>query len=262
MGTYSKALEKAAREGRILRNGRDFAQPPPASAAASGTAPASRRFRVPSMPAGLRRELEMLRERIEYSLANKQTRVIALCGVNGREGCTTITAHLSLLYANRESPPANGTPGLSPATGVRFQVLLVDGNVHTPGLHSIFAAERGHGLADIIVDQLDTNQGVQWIVPNVHALIAAGRPVPAASEVFKSSRLEALLKKARRSFRTIIFDCAAINVHPDVLSLASLIDGVVLVVREGHSTIDEVQRAKTLLEKHQANILGVALCRR
>ncbi len=67
--------------------------------------------------------------------------------------------------------------------------------------------------------------------------------------------IEAL--KAESDF--VLFDCPPIVAVTDAAVLARKVDGVLIVVSAGKTKRDHAARAKQLLEKVNANILGVVL---
>jgi Mrp family chromosome partitioning ATPase len=57
----------------------------------------------------------------------------------------------------------------------------------------------------------------------------------------------------------VLFDSAPVLAVSDNLILASMVDGVILVIRAGHTQQRDLIRAKELLERVNASLLGVVI---
>ncbi len=70
---------------------------------------------------------------------------------------------------------------------------------------------------------------------------------------------EDLWKSLRRRFRYVLVDCSALHSSGEVLSLAPVVDGTVLVVRAGTTSKSDVQKAARLLNVGSSPFLGCIL---
>lgn len=140
-------------------------------------------------------------------------------------------------------------------------VLLVDANLHRPGIHTFFGLEPGEGLAEIIEQGRDWRQVIRCLRQNDLHIITAGTPQGNPADVVGSERLAELVAGWRESFRYVILDTPAVLNYVDALALSALSDGVILVVRAGQTRWEVAQNAKRKLSVAQANLLGVALNR-
>ncbi len=221
---------------------------------------------LPNIPRGMADDIRRLQERIDYLLPNRPSRVVGLCGVDRGVGNTTIAYMLSLQYARIGYPffchGVNQWVDRRPM-GMRktHHLLLLDANLHAPGLHVFFGRRRETGLVDIIEQDLPWSEAASWIQPGEFALITAGRTPDAATHIFKSSRLPQFIRRAREIFYTIIIDFAAVLHHPDLMALGESLDGVVLVAAARSSRVEALQKTRALLDEKGIKILGVVLNR-
>jgi len=81
--------------------------------------------------------------------------------------------------------------------------------------------------------------------------------VPA--DLLASPAMGTLIARLRDEADIILFDAPPVLFATDAAELAIQVDGVLLTVRAGHTRRDEAQRAKELLEKVGARIIGAAL---
>lgn len=140
-------------------------------------------------------------------------------------------------------------------------ILLVDGNLHNPSIHRYFGLEAGHGLADIITKKLDWRKVAQPVHESRLRIITAGRSSVSPIELISSDEFVRLVAEWRDAFKYVIFDSPPVLQYVDSMSLASIVDGVVLVVKAGQTRWEMAQHAKRKLATAQANLLGVALNR-
>ena len=140
-------------------------------------------------------------------------------------------------------------------------VLLVDADLHRPSIHRFFGLEPENGLAEII-EGADWRASARPVSDSNLRLITAGTTQYNPVELLASERFRSLVEMWKREFRYVIFNSPAVLNYVDSLSLATLVDGVVLVVRAGQTRWDSAQRAKHRLSTAQANLLGVTLNRR
>ncbi len=140
-------------------------------------------------------------------------------------------------------------------------ILLVDANLHQPSLHKYFGVDAKNGLAEIIEQNRDWTEAAMSIKDSNLKLITAGETSINPAELLGSDRFLDLVRKWKQQFRYVIFDSPSVLNHTDALSLASTVDGVVLVVRAGQTRWDNAQSAKRKLSTAQANLLGVTLNR-
>ena len=148
------------------------------------------------------------------------------------------------------------------ADGSEQEILLVDANLHQPSLHKFFGLDAEHGLAEILDVGMDWRDVAKPVKDSNLALITAGRTEANPVELLSSDRFYQVVAEWREAYRYVIFDSPPVLSYVDSLSLASVVDGVVLVVRAGYTRWEVAQNAKRKLATAQANLLGVALNRR
>ena len=132
------------------------------------------------------------------------------------------------------------------------KVLLVDCDLRKPVQHKIFG----------IINQGVTNCFAQVVHPNVFRnldVLTSGPVPPNPSELLGSQKMDQLLKQAGEAYDYVFIDLPPVLAVTDAALVGNLADGVVLVVRSGLVSPEEVQEAKKRLQAGHANILGVVL---
>lgn len=92
-------------------------------------------------------------------------------------------------------------------------------------------------------------------------LVPRGTQEHNASELFLKPAFETFLQAARQDFDFVILDSIPVFAADDATTLASKMDGVLFVVRSGHTGSKLAQHALDLLYQRQAKVLGLVFNR-
>jgi len=82
---------------------------------------------------------------------------------------------------------------------------------------------------------------------------------PNPSELLASIQMEVLLNKLNDDYEYIIIDSPPVKVVSDALNLVKMVDGVLIVVREGITSHPCISSSLTKYQFLNANILGFVL---
>jgi len=179
-----------------------------------------------------------------------------------------------ILLASREDPPkvlviTSATPGEGKSTiscnlatalaQRRRKVLLVDADMRCSSIYSQLGARPG--LSTMCASGPDAyHPRYQPIatLPNLHVVPAGIRPTDPTG-VLDSVQMQDLLAGWRRQYDHIVIDTPPILPFSDAMVLAARADAVVLVARSGVSRTGALQRARDVLVRSGANLLGFVL---
>jgi polysaccharide biosynthesis transport protein len=142
------------------------------------------------------------------------------------------------------------------------KVLIIDADMRRPRLHSVFNVGNGKGLSTVLSSELNTSQILDVINfderTNVSVMTSGPIP-PNPAELIGSEQMVRLLKTLQDEFTHVVVDSPPITSFTDGVLIASLVDGVILVVHSGKSSRQVVRRARQLLQDVRAKVLGVVL---
>jgi len=140
------------------------------------------------------------------------------------------------------------------------RTILVDADLRQPGLHAIFGLSNEQGLTTLFVQphMLDKPPLAQTGVENL-LLLPSGPLPPNPADLLGSRRMEEIIAALRSRADVILFDAPPVVAVTDAAVLGSRVDGVLLVVAAGRSRRDHVQRARELLERAHARVVGAVL---
>jgi non-specific protein-tyrosine kinase len=90
-------------------------------------------------------------------------------------------------------------------------------------------------------------------------LLSSGPLPPNPSELLGSRRMKEIIDVLSQRADIVLFDAPPIIAVTDAAVLSSKVDGVLLVIDAGGTKRDHAQRAKALLEKVNAHLVGAVL---
>jgi capsular exopolysaccharide synthesis family protein len=138
-------------------------------------------------------------------------------------------------------------------------VLLVDGDFRRPQLHRLLDSSSGTGLAAVLRGTAALGDALHpSLVPGLSVLPCGPLP-PGQGEFLTSPRLQEAIDLLRRQFPMVIIDTPALLAAADPCLVAPVADAVLLVVRDTPVGRAGVGRAREILDRFQANILGVVV---
>ncbi len=140
-------------------------------------------------------------------------------------------------------------------------VLLVDGDLRKQSIHKYLGCPGEKGLIDYLADGVPVSELIVWPGVEKMTFISGGQPYPESAEILGSPRMKELVSdlKGRYPERYVIFDAPPVLAGADAQTLAPLLDLVILVVRAGKTSMDNVRKAIQFLPKEK--ILGLVLNR-
>ncbi len=157
-----------------------------------------------------------------------------------REGKTLTAVNLATMIANSGE-----------------KVLLVDADMRKPRIHSIFNEDNESGLVQYLMGERDFQGVVKYSGTNNLYFVTSGRITHGSAELISSKNMKSFLEDAISQFSKIIFDTPPIALVTDAAVLSSMCTGVILIAEGGKTTKKILNNSKELLQKVDANILGI-----
>ncbi|WP_225049595.1 CpsD/CapB family tyrosine-protein kinase [Priestia megaterium] len=183
-----------------------------------------------------------IRTNIQFSDTEQDIKSIMLTSTGPGEGKSTTASNLATVYAQQ---------------GLR--VLLIDADLRKPTSHYTFRLENHVGLTNVLTKQSTLGQAVQATEVSELFLLTSGPIPPNPAELLASNNMTELLKEMKEEFDMIIFDTPPVLAVADAQILANQVDGSILVVSSGKTDKEAAVRAKELLLKANAKVLGAVL---
>lgn len=186
--------------------------------------------------------LRKLRTNLRYTNIDKGLRSFIVSSAMQGDGKSTVSANLARVMA---------LSGLD--------VILVEGDLRRPTMNSTFHIDPHHpGLSHLLVGAASLESVlVTSPVPGLQ-IIPAGDIPPNPSELLGSTRMSDLLSYLA-SDHVVIVDAPPVLPVTDAVALAEHTDGVLLVIRSGSTTEDQLRQAAASIRQGGGTVLGIAL---
>lgn len=192
------------------------------------------------------REFDVLRSGIEGSLGTLVDKTICFSSSVSGEGTSTIAARFAMTL--------RGFRWLKP--------VLIDANLRNPTVRRVFDLPPSDGLVELLMEKTSFESAVSR-VPNVGlAVIGEGRTAANPQAILTPRNVSRLIGEVRRHFNCVVLDLPAVTGNPETKVLASLCDGVVLVIETARTKREVALRSKDALTAAGARLLGTVLNKR
>lgn len=139
------------------------------------------------------------------------------------------------------------------------KVILVEGDLRKPALHQIFGASNAVGLSSLFADGAGIELPLQASGVEHVQLLPSGPLPPNPSILLGSGRMDELIAALTDQADMVLFSAPPVIAVTDAALLAARVDGTLLVLRAGATEREHTQRAKDLLDKVNARLVGAVL---
>lgn len=188
---------------------------------------------------------KVLRTQIQQRAQEHDWKTIMITSVGPGEGKTLTAINLAVSMAKE----------------FHQTVLLVDCDLKKQSIHQCLGYESKYGLADYLLDDAELSELIVW--PGIAKLtvLSGGKTINGSTELLGSPRMSRLVKnmKDRYEDRYILFDTPPVLVGADAIAFAPFVDGIVVTVESGRTSMADVKKALALLPKEK--LLGFVLNR-
>jgi capsular exopolysaccharide synthesis family protein len=211
---------------------------------ALGTSPASQNGR--SLPGVDREAIRILRSGMGFLGGEEAIRSWLVTSPMPEEGKSTVAASLAAAAAT---------------AGQR--ALLVECDLRRPSLAERLEIKPKPGLAEILDGDAAVQDVVQTVAipgaPGPLSCITAGARHERPAELLGSARMRSLLEELGRSFDVVVLDGTPLLSVVDARELVPQVEGVVLCVRPGRTTREQIEAARAALDQLPSRPAGLVI---
>lgn len=195
-----------------------------------------------SDPTGVAAEaFRTLRTNLLYSLVDIPLQVIVLTSPGPREGKSTTCANLGVVLTQADN-----------------STLLLDCDLRKPQMHSVFGLRNFRGVTDVLRGEASLPEVCQEPLAGLKVITAGSLP-PNPAELVGSNSFAELVGRARQMFDYVLIDAPPVEMVSDPLILATLADGVLLVLDAQNTRKRALRRSVRSLETVDAKVLGTVM---
>jgi len=183
----------------------------------------------------------MIQANLKFLGLQRPLKVILLTSSVPEEGKSTISANLAAAVAQ-----------------LGRRVLLIDGDLRNPSQHRLWNCSNEIGLKDILTVPKPLNSVV--LKPLEHLdMLTAGHVPSNPLALLDSAKMNDLVARARQEYDLIIIDAPPLPITADVLTLSTMVDGLLFVSRPGVVDEESAARAKETIAITGKPILGMVI---
>ena len=188
-------------------------------------------------------EMRTLRTNLEFAGVDQPLKTLLISSTEMEVGKTSVAANLAIVMSQTEK-----------------DVIPVDADLRRPNVYNFYGFQNKVGLSDVFRGEYDLDEvAKQWPGGEV-TVITAGDLPPNPSELLGSKRMSEIMETLGSKADIVIIDGPPFVVA-DAPVLASKVDGVLLIVRLGHTRKPAISAMMEQISRSGAKVIGVALNR-
>jgi protein-tyrosine kinase len=197
----------------------------------------------PTCPAAVREAYSQTFLSVRFALLGRPGGSVLVSAVDSTAAAAPLAANLAILAAQEGE-----------------RVVLIDADPHSPTLDNLFTLSTRPGFSSLIRhDGADVAAAVQETdVPKLW-LVGAGDEGGYPGGIGRAPALAEVVRRLKAGVERLILIGAPILSHVDSMDLCPHVDGVVLAVAPGKTHRLDAARAREVLDRVHAPLLGVVL---
>jgi capsular exopolysaccharide synthesis family protein len=184
-----------------------------------------------------------LRTNLMFSSVENPIHTLLVTSAAQSDGKSALVANLAVTFAQAGN-----------------KTILVDCDLRRPSQHEIWSVSNQRGLTTMMLDEtaMSTPPLADTSVENLQILPTGPLP-PNPADLLSSQRMNSVIGVLKARANYVLFDSPPVLAATDAALLGSKLDGVLLVVRAGHTRREQAARARQALERVHVRILGAVL---
>ena len=190
---------------------------------------------------------------IAESIRQVRTALMKACAQNG---------HRIVLVSS--GLPGSGTSSIvsnlaTNAAAADFKILVIDGNIRRPRVHSIFGVDGSRGLGDILLGGAEAADCIVQTETENLSVLCAGTRDARVYERLGTNAMQRVIDSVREDYDLVLIDAPPAVVASDALAMAHLCDASILVTRAFSEKRGLVARLRNQFSETRAEFLGVVV---
>jgi len=185
----------------------------------------------------------MLRTNLQFAAVGKALNTILVTSPTEGDGKSMTAANLGAALAK-----------------IGKTVIIVDADLRRPKLHRLFSRINNVGVTTALLsDEWHFDVLLQETPVDGLRVLTSGPLPPNPAELLGSQRMRELLDTLQTQADIVILDSPPATLVSDTAMLSTLVDGVLIVFRHGHTRREAAKRALATLTQVNAHLAGAVL---
>lgn len=186
--------------------------------------------------------LRALRSQLMLRWFTAGHKALAMVGTNSGDGASYLAANLAVVFSQ-----------------LGERTLLIDTNLRSPGVSSLFNLDGRMGLSDVLADRADLTSVVRIPAFVDLSVLPAGTLPPNPAELLSRTSLMDMLSTLSASYDVILLDTPPASDSADFQTVAARAKGAVVTVRKNHTRLNDVAGVKAMLSAAGAEVVGAVV---
>ena len=185
----------------------------------------------------------LLQSNIEFFQVHNSARTILVTSPAQGNGKTTIAVNLALSMAASQN-----------------RIILVDADLRRPAIHTALEISKSPGLSEVIRNKMEILESIRTVKGENIDVLTVGNVPPNVTAVAGSKRVSAILDELKEKYDTVIIDAPPLVIS-DAYTLASKVDGIILVLEPGQTREEQAKVIKEQFARAGAKLIGIVFNR-
>jgi len=186
--------------------------------------------------------LRALRSQLMLRWFTAGNKALAMVGTNAGDGASYLAANLAVVFSQ-----------------LGERTLLIDANLRSPGVSTLFNLGGRMGLSDVLADRADLSSVVRIPAFVDLSVLPAGTTPPNPAELLSRGSLVDMLANLGESYDVILLDTPPASDSADFQTVAARAKGAVVTVRKNHTRLNDVAGVKAMLGAAGAEVVGAVV---
>ena len=167
---------------------------------------------------------------------------LAIVSINPDDGASLFAANLAVVFSQ-----------------LGEQTLLVDGNLRTPKQQEMFGLQSRQGLSDVLAGRagLDAIAKIDSFIDL--SVLSSGTLPPNPQELLSRTSFANFSEQLAARYDVVLYDVASASHGADAMAIAARVGGVVLVVRNNQTAIEDIAAFSEQLVNNGVEVIGTVL---
>jgi capsular exopolysaccharide synthesis family protein len=184
-----------------------------------------------------------LRTNLMFSSVEEPLHTLLVTSAEQSDGKSNVIANLAVTFAQAGN-----------------KTILVDCDLRRPAQHEIWGVSNERGLTTMMLEEsaMSTPPLAQTSVENL-LILPTGPLPPNPADILGGQRMTGVIGVLKARANYVLFDSPPVLAATDAALLGSKLDGVLLVVRGGHTRREPLARARQALDRVHVRLVGAVL---
>ncbi len=190
----------------------------------------------------VREAFKSLRTNIRFFQSSEGCRKFCITSSVASEGKSITALNLAITFAESNQ-----------------RVLLIDADLRRPSLARLLIERASPGLSNVLAGLCTEEEAIRKnVYPNLDVMLSGEIP-PNPSELLGTNRMKQMIDKLSANYDYILVDTSPVGIVADACLVASVLDGVLFLVRQYKTEKDTLAKSLNQLENAGVKVMGFVI---